>query len=92
MSNLDKMKAQLRQQRIGSANPNWKGGRARTSDGYWSVPETPAKSKGGKRRLEHRVKAKARKGQKTHHVDHNRGNNAPSNLQNKTKHPGVGGK
>ncbi len=84
--------AQLRRQRIGKVNPNWKGGRAHTSDGYWSVPETPAKSRGGKRRLEHRVKAKAKRGTAVHHVDRNRANNRRGNLKVTTKHPGVKGK
>lgn len=88
---LAKLRQQLRRQRLGDKNPNYKGGKAMTSDGYVSVP-APERGKGGPRKLLHRVVAKARKGEKVHHKNHKRSDYARSNLKVTKKHPGVAGK
>lgn len=65
----------------GEADPSWKGGRRRRSDGYWLVCTDEGD------RLEHRVVMEKLIGRRlrndeiVHHRDGNKGNNDPANLE-----------
>lgn len=65
----------------GDANPAWKGGRRQRLDGYWLV-RTPDGE-----RLEHRVVMERKLGRPlrddeiVHHIDEDKGNNDPGNLE-----------
>jgi hypothetical protein len=81
-----------RKAKIGKRNPNYKGGKSIDSNGYVTVP-APERGKGGRRKYEHRVKAKAKRGQVVHHKNNAtkgiaaRRDNRVSNLQRTTNHP-----
>jgi len=67
--------------RKGKNNPNYKSGRSKDSNGYYTVPFGDAD---GKRKYEHRVKTGAGKGEAVHHRDHDRDNNDAKNLKHKS--------
>lgn len=77
-----------RKAKLGSRNPRWKGGKAKASNGYTTVP-APWKGSGGQREYEHVVKAKPKRGQLIHHKNRNRADNRPSNLLATKRHRGV---
>ena len=80
----EQAKKKMRNKRLGSDNPNWKGGESIDSNGYVTVPNG---SKGGGRDYEHRVKTHAKRGVPVHHKNHNRADNSPDNLEPKKNHP-----
>lgn len=81
-----KTKAKLRHKRLGSANPNWKGGESKDSNGYITVP-APERGKGGQREYKHRKVTHAKQGIPVHHVNHKRDDNSKGNLKPKRNHP-----
>jgi len=84
MIEVNRRKGRLR---IGSNNPNWKGGRKINKDGYVLIyfPEHPA-AQGKGYVLEHRLVIEEKLGrplrpeEQVHHIDGNPANNAPENL------------
>lgn len=77
-----------RKARVGALNPRWKGGRNVNGHGYVEV------RRNGKRKLEHRLVMEQRIGrpllptETVHHIDGNRQNNDPANLELwTTRHP-----
>lgn len=77
-----------RKAKLGKKNPNYRGGTSKASTGYITVP-APERGKGGKRKYQHQVVAKAKKGQVVHHKNKNRADNRPGNLVATKHHRGV---
>lgn len=89
---MNSTKQKQRQAKLGNKNPMWghggKGGEAKSSHGYITVP-APGKGKGGKRVYKHQVVAHSKKGQVVHHHNRNRADDRPSNLTATSHHRGV---
>ena len=73
----------------GERNPNWRGGRSVASNGYVLIRVDPDHHLADVRgyAYEHRLNAEAkigrrlRSGEQVHHIDRNKQNNDPSNLE-----------